>query len=160
VIDNTKFYCAGINTNRGLIVLELDPQYAPNTVNNFVYLADAQFYDGLVFHRVVPGFIVQTGDPQGNGSGGPGYKFNDEPVKGTYTKGCVAMANSGANTNGSQFFICTSDDTAKLQKSYNLFGRVVLGMDVVQKIQGPGDNASTKNIKPDQIKHVIIVPVS
>jgi peptidylprolyl isomerase len=160
VIDNTKFYCAGINTNRGLIVLELDPQYAPNTVNNFVYLADAQFYDGLVFHRVVPGFIVQTGDPQGNGSGGPGYKFNDEPVKGNYTKGCVAMANSGANTNGSQFFICTSDDTAKLQKLYNLFGRVVLGMDVVQKIQGPGDNASTKNIKPDQIKHVIIVPVS
>jgi cyclophilin family peptidyl-prolyl cis-trans isomerase len=160
VIDNTKFYCAGINTNRGLIVLELDPQYAPNTVNNFVYLADAQFYDGLVFHRVVPGFIIQTGDPQGNGSGGPGYKFNDEPVKGNYTKGCVAMANSGANTNGSQFFICTADDTGKLQKSYNLFGRVVQGMDVVQKIQGPGDDASTKNIKPDQIYHVVVVPVS
>ncbi len=160
VIDNTKFYCAGINTNRGLIVLELDPQYAPNTVNNFVYLADAQFYDGLVFHRVVPGFIIQTGDPQGNGSGGPGYKFNDEPVKGNYTKGCVAMANSGANTNGSQFFICTADDTGKLQKSYNLFGRVVQGMDVAQKIQGPGDNTSTKNIKPDQIYHVVVVPVS
>jgi peptidylprolyl isomerase len=141
-------------------VLELDPQYAPNTVNNFVYLADAQFYDGLLFHRVVPGFIVQTGDPQGKGTGGPGYKFNDEAVKGSYTKGCVAMANSGANTNGSQFFICTADDTAKLQKSYNLFGRVVQGMDVVQKIQGPGDNASTKNIKPDKINHVIIVPVS
>jgi cyclophilin family peptidyl-prolyl cis-trans isomerase len=160
VIDATKFYCAGINTNRGLIVLELDPQYAPNTVNNFVYLADAQFYDGLVFHRVVPGFIIQTGDPQGNGSGGPGYKFNDETVRGNYTKGCVAMANSGANTNGSQFFICTSDDTAKLQKSYNLFGRVVLGMDVAQKIQGPGDDASSKNIKPDIINHVVIVPVS
>jgi peptidylprolyl isomerase len=160
VIDATKFYCAGINTNRGLIVLELDPQYAPNTVNNFVYLADAQFYDGLVFHRVVPGFIIQTGDPQGNGSGGPGYKFNDETVRGNYTKGCVAMANSGANTNGSQFFICTSDDTAKLQKSYNLFGRVVLGMDVAQKIQGPGDDASSKNIKPDIINHVVIFPVS
>jgi cyclophilin family peptidyl-prolyl cis-trans isomerase len=160
VIDPTKFYCAGINTNRGLIVLELDPQYAPNTVNNFVYLADAQFYDGLVFHRVVPGFIIQTGDPQGNGSGGPGYKFNDETVRGNYTKGCVAMANSGANTNGSQFFICTSDDTAKLQKSYNLFGRVVLGMDVALKIQGPGDDASSKNIKPDIINHVVIVPVS
>ena len=159
-IDNTKFYCAGINTNRGLIVLELDPQYAPNTVNNFVYLADAQFYDGMVFHRVVPGFIIQTGDPKGNGTGGPGYKFNDEPVKGNYTKGCVAMANSGPNTNGSQFFICTADDTAKLQKSYNLFGRVVLGMDVAQKIQGPGDDAASKNIKPDRIYHVIVLPAS
>ncbi len=160
VTDNTKFYCAGINTNRGLIVLELDPQYAPNTVNNFVYLADAQFYDGMVFHRVVPGFIIQTGDPKGNGTGGPGYKFNDEPVKGNYTKGCVAMANSGPNTNGSQFFICTADDTGKLQKSYNLFGRVVQGMDVVQKIQGPGDDTASKNIKPDQIYHVIVLPAS
>jgi len=160
VINNSKFYCAGINTNRGLIVLELDPQYAPNTVNNFVYLADAQFYDGMVFHRVVPGFIIQTGDPTGTGTGGPGYKFNDERVKGNYTKGCVAMANSGPNTNGSQFFICTSDDTAKLQKSYNLFGRVVLGMDVAQKIQGPGDDAASKKIKPDQIYHVIVLPAS
>src|SRR6266571_5358465 len=159
-IDNTKFYCAGINTNRGLIVLELDPQYAPNTVNNFVYLADAQFYDGMVFHRVVPGFIIQTGDPTGTGTSGPGYKFNDEPVKGKYTKGCVAMANSGPNTNGSQLFICTADDTGKLQKSYNLFGRVVLGMDVVQKIQGPGDDTASKNIKPDQIYHVIVLPAS
>ena len=163
VIDTKKFYCAGINTNRGLIVLELDPQYAPNTVNNFVYLADAKFYDGLVFHRVIQTgtglHIIQTGDPQGNGSGGPGYKFNDESVRGNYTKGCVAMANSGPNTNGSQFFICTGDDTS-LPKSYNLFGRVVLGMDVAQKIQGPGDDPSTKNIKPDIIEHVIIFPVS
>ncbi|HXL36175.1 MAG TPA: peptidylprolyl isomerase [Ktedonobacteraceae bacterium] len=160
IIDKSKYYCAGINTNRGLIVLELDPQYAPNTVNNFVYLADAQFYDGMVFHRVVPGFIIQTGDPTGSGTGGPGYKFSDEPVKGKYTKGCVAMANSGPNTNGSQFFICTGDDTAKLQKSYNLFGRVVLGLDVAQKIQGPGDDAASKNIKPDQIYHVIVLPAS
>jgi cyclophilin family peptidyl-prolyl cis-trans isomerase len=163
VIDTKKFYCAGINTNRGLIVLELDPQYAPNTVNNFVYLADAKFYDGLVFHRVIQTgtglHIIQTGDPQGNGTGGPGYKFNDEPVRGSYTKGCVAMANSGPNTNGSQFFICTGDDTS-LPKSYNLFGRVVSGLDVAQKIQGPGDDPSTKNIKPDIIEHVIIVPVS
>jgi peptidylprolyl isomerase len=158
VIDNSKFYCAGINTNRGLIVLELDPQYAPNTVNNFVYLADAQFFDGMVFHRVVPGFIIQTGDPTATGTGGPGYKFNDEPVKGNYTQGCVAMANSGPNTNGSQFFICTANDTTKLQKSYNLFGRVVVGMNVAQKIQGPGDDAASKNIKPDQIYHVIVLP--
>src|SRR6266568_52954 len=163
VTDPTKFYCAGINTNRGLIVLELDPQYAPNTVNNFVYLADAQFYNGLVFHRVIQTgsglHIIQTGDPKGNGTGGPGYTFNDEPVRGSYTKGCVAMANSGPNTNGSQFFICTGDDTS-LPKSYNLFGRVVQGMDVAQKIQGPGDDTSTKNIKPDQIYHVVVVPVS
>ncbi len=163
VTDPTKFYCAGINTNRGLIVLELDPQYAPNTVNNFVYLADAQFYDGQVFHRVIQTgtglHIIQTGDPKGNGTGGPGYSFNDETVRGTYTKGCVAMANSGPNTNGSQFFICTGDDTS-LPKSYNLFGRVVLGMDIAQKIQGPGDDPATKNIKPDTINHVVIVPVS
>jgi peptidylprolyl isomerase len=163
VIDPTKFYCAGINTNRGLIVLELDPQYAPNTVNNFVYLADAQFYDGMVFHRVIQTgsglHIIQTGDPTGTGTGGPGYKFNDETVRGNYTKGCVAMANSGPNTNGSQFFICTGDDTP-LPKSYNLFGRVVFGLDVAQKIQGPGDDPSTKKIKPDIINHVIIVPVS
>ncbi len=156
-INTNKLYCAGINTNRGLIVLQLDPKLAPVTVNNFVFLAQHQFYDGLVFHRVVPGFIIQTGDPKGNGTGGPGYKFNDEPVKGAYTAGCVAMANSGVNTNGSQFFICTADDTAKLQKSYNLFGQVVQGLNVAQKIQGPGDDASSKNIKPDVIDHLIVV---
>src|SRR5205085_412243 len=156
-----KLYCAGINTNRGLIVLQLNPKLAPVTVNNFVFLAQHQFYDGLVFHRVIQTgsgiHIIQTGDPLGNGTGGPGYKFNDEPVKGNYTQGCVAMANSGANTNGSQFFICTADDTKALQKSYNLFGHVVQGMDVALKIQGPGDDSSTKNIKPDVINHVIVV---
>jgi peptidylprolyl isomerase len=159
-IDVHKFYCVGINTNRGLIVLELDPQYAPVTVNNFVYLAENHFYDGLVFHRVVPGFVIQGGDPTGKGSGGPGYAFKDEPVKGNYTQGCVAMANSGPNTNGSQFFICTANNTTKLQKSYNLFGRVVLGMDVALKIQGPGDTSSTKNIKPDVMDYVTVVPVA
>ncbi|HLI08317.1 MAG TPA: peptidylprolyl isomerase [Ktedonobacteraceae bacterium] len=155
---NTKaVYCAGINTNRGLIVLELDPSLAPHTVNNFVFLAQHHFYDGLVFHRVVPGFVIQTGDPTGKGTGGPGYKFNDEPVKGNYTEGCVAMANSGPNTNGSQFFICTGNDTTKLTKSYNLFGHVVQGMNVALKIQGPGDTASSKNIKPDVINHLVVV---
>jgi len=156
-IDTKKVYCAGINTNRGLIVLELDPQQAPNTVNNFVFLAQHHFYDGIKFHRVVSNFIIQSGDPLGNGTGGPGYKFNDEAVKGNYTAGCVAMANSGANTNGSQFFICTADDTKALQKSYNLFGHVVQGSDIAKKIQGPGDDASSKNIKPDVINHVIVV---
>lgn len=159
-INTKKFYCAGINTNRGLIVLELDPQYAPNTVNNFVFLAQHHFYDGMVFHRVIQTgsgiHIIQTGDPTATGTGGPGYKFNDEPVLGNYTAGCVAMANSGPNTNGSQFFICTGNDT-QLPKSYNLFGRVVQGLNIAQKIQGPGDTASSKNIKPDVIDHLIVV---
>ena len=164
-IDTNKLYCVGLNTNRGLIVLELDPKLAPNTVNNFVFLAQHQFYDGLKFHRVVPNFAIQTGDPKGDGSGGPGYKFNDEPVKGQFTPGCVAMANSGANTNGSQFFICTANDTSTLNgKQYNLFGRVTLGMNIAQKIQGPeGANdpnyAATKNIPPDILKHVTVVAV-
>jgi peptidylprolyl isomerase len=158
-INTSKVYCAGINTDRGLIVVELDPKLAPKTVNNFVFLAQHHFYDGLTFHRVVPGFIIQSGDPLGNGSGGPGYKFADEPVPAAanYTTGCLAMANSGANTNGSQFFICTADDTKTLQKSYNLFGHVVQGLDVTKKIQGPDDSASSKKIKPDHIKHVIVV---
>ncbi len=159
-IDTKKIYCAGINTNRGLVVVELDPQLAPKTVNNFVFLAQHHFYDGLKFHRVVPKFIIQTGDPQGTGQGGPGYKFNDEPVLANYTAGCIAMANSGPNTNGSQFFICAADDTKALQKSYNLFGHVVKGMDVVLKIQGPGDTSNSKNIKPDVIDHVIVVAAS
>ncbi len=110
-----------------------------------------------IFHRVVPKFIIQTGDPLGNGTGSPGYKFADEPVKGNYTAGCVAMANSGANTNGSQFFICTADDTKTLQKQYNLFGHVVQGMNIVLKIQGPGDDAASKKITPDIIDHLIVV---
>lgn len=160
-IDTKKLYCVGLNTSRGLIVLELDPRLAPNTVNNFVYLAQHKFYDGLKFHRVIPGFVIQTGSPDGTGGGSPGYKFNDEPVKGNYTQGCVAMANSGKNTNNSQFFICTADDTSKLTtKSYNLFGRVTMGLNIAQQIQGPGDDASTKNITPDILKHVLVVPVN
>ena len=160
-INTHSFYCVGINTNRGLIVVELDPQYAPVTVNNFVFLAENHFYDGLKFHRVVPGFVIQGGDPLGNGTGGPGYKFNDEPVLGSYTEGVIAMANSGPNTNGSQFFITLANDTTKLTKSYNLFGRVVQGMNVALKIQGPNpDDAKTKNIVPDVMTHVIVLQAS
>jgi cyclophilin family peptidyl-prolyl cis-trans isomerase len=162
VIDDSKTYCAGINTNIGLIVIELDPKDAPKTVNNFVFLAQNHFYDGLKFHRVLNTagslMIAQTGDPTGNGSGGPGYKFNDEPVKGNYTAGTVAMANSGPNTNGSQFFIDTGDNSKLLQKSYNLFGHVVEGLNVAQKIQGPSD--TNKNITPDVMNYVIVVPAS
>ena len=159
-IDTKKLYCVGLNTSKGLIVLELNPSLAPNTVNNFVYLAQHHFYDGMKFHRVVPNFIIQTGDPKGDGTGGPGYKFKDEPVQGNYAQGCVAMANSGANTNGSQFFICTADDSKTLTKSYNLFGRVTEGLNIALKLQGPGDDASSKNIPPDILNYVLVVPVN
>ena len=131
-IDDSKIYRATITTNRGTIVADLDPKLAPKTVNHFVALARQGFYDGLTFHRVVPDFVVQGGCPQGSGTGGPGYKFADEPVQGEYVLGAVAMANAGPNTNGSQFFICIDDCTKKLSKDYNLFGFVVEGIDIAQ----------------------------
>jgi cyclophilin family peptidyl-prolyl cis-trans isomerase len=133
--DASKIYRATITTDRGTIVMDLDPQLAPNTVNNFVGLARDGYYDGLTFHRVVPDFVIQGGCPEGSGRGGPGYRFEDEPVKGEYTLGAVAMANAGPNTNGSQFFICIDDCTRKLDRLYNLFGYVVEGVDVAQATQ-------------------------
>jgi cyclophilin family peptidyl-prolyl cis-trans isomerase len=161
-IDTSKSYCAGINTDRGLIVVELKPQWAPKTVNNFVYLAQNKFYDGLVFHRVVSSLhIIQGGDPKGNGSGGPGYQFADEKVQGDYLAGTIAMANSGANTNGSQFFINLDNNSKEFQKNYNLFGQIVKGLDVATMIQGPDpDDAAKKNITPDKMNHVVVVPAS
>ncbi len=137
-IDTDTLYRATITTSRGSIVMDLDPQLAPATVNNFVALARDGYFDGLTFHRVVPGFVIQGGCPQGDGRGGPGYKFADEPVKGEYTLGAVAMANAGPGTNGSQFFICIDDCTQKLDKAYNLFGYVSDGIDVAQAT-GVGD---------------------
>ena len=134
-IDGSKIYRTTINTTKGDIVMDLDPQLAPNTVNNFVGLARQGFYDGLTFHRVVPEFVIQGGCPEGSGRGGPGYRFADEPVKSEYRLGAVAMANSGPDTNGSQFFICIDDCTRKLSKDYNLFGHVVEGVDVAQQVQ-------------------------
>ncbi len=128
--DSTKMYRATISTDGGAIVMDLDPQLAPNTVNNFVGLARDGYYDGLTFHRVVPEFVIQGGCPEGSGRGGPGYKFADEPVQGEYRLGAVAMANSGPDTNGSQFFVCIDDCQTKLAPSYNLFGYVVDGSDV------------------------------
>jgi peptidyl-prolyl cis-trans isomerase B (cyclophilin B) len=135
VIDPAHRYIATITTDRGDIVIALDPARAPKSVNNFVFLARDGFYDGLTFHRIVDDFVIQGGCPEGSGRGDPGYKFEDEPVQGEYEAGAVAMANSGPNTNGSQFFICTVDDRHKLTKSYNLFGQVVKGMDVVGTIR-------------------------
>jgi cyclophilin family peptidyl-prolyl cis-trans isomerase len=133
--DESKMYRVTITTDRGAIVMDLDPQLAPNTVNNFIGLARQGYYDGLTWHRVVPEFVIQGGDPQGSGSGGPGYKFADELVKGQYTRGAVAMANAGPDTNGSQFFICIDDCSRKLAPSYNLFGYVVDGQDVAEATQ-------------------------
>ncbi len=145
-IDDTKVYRATIDSDRGRIVMELDPQLAPNTVNNFVALARQGYYDGLTFHRVVPEFVIQGGCPEGTGRGGPGYKFADEPVRGEYTLGAVAMANAGPDTNGSQFFICIDDCTTKLAKSYNLFGHVTEGVDVAQQV-GVGDSIRSVTIE-------------
>jgi cyclophilin family peptidyl-prolyl cis-trans isomerase len=141
-IDATRLYQATITTPRGRIVLCLQPALAPNTVSNFVALARNHFYDGLTFHRVESGFVIQGGDPKGDGTGGPGYSFNDEPVHNVYVDGAVAMANSGPNTNGSQFFICIGSQCSSLQPQYNLFGKVESGQDVALKIQ-KGDVMTT-----------------
>jgi peptidyl-prolyl cis-trans isomerase B (cyclophilin B) len=134
-IDDNATYEVTIATDKGDIVMDLDPKLAPNTVNNFVALARQGFYDNLAFHRVVPEFVIQGGDPEGTGRGGPGYRFADEPVQGEYTLGAVAMANAGPDTNGSQFFICIDDCQSKLAKSYNLFGYVTSGVDVTRQIR-------------------------
>jgi cyclophilin family peptidyl-prolyl cis-trans isomerase len=137
-IDKAKKYTATIVTNKGTMKAELYADTAPISVNNFVFLANDHFYDGVIFHRVVAGFVVQGGDPTGTGTGGPGYKFADEPIPASrnYEKGTLAMANSGPNTNGSQFFICLDNLTAKgaLPKQYNLFGKVTDGLDTLDKI--------------------------
>jgi cyclophilin family peptidyl-prolyl cis-trans isomerase len=144
-VDLDTIYQVTIETDRGPIVMELDPKLAPKSVNHFVALARNGFYDGLTFHRVVPDFVIQGGDPEGSGRGGPGYKWDDEPVKAEYTLGAVAMANAGPNTNGSQFFICIDDCTKKLTKNYNLFGYVIDGMDIATSIQ-QGDKMNSVSV--------------
>jgi cyclophilin family peptidyl-prolyl cis-trans isomerase len=145
-IDESTIYRVTIGTDRGDIVMDLDPRIAPNSVNNFIALARKGYYDGLKFHRVEPGFVIQGGDPEGSGRGGPGYKFADEPVQGEYLPGAVAMANAGPDTNGSQFFICLADLRNNLPKQYNLFGQVTSGLDAVQAIQR-GDTFNTVTIE-------------
>lgn len=131
-------YTATIKTNMGEIVVALYDAQAPNTVNNFIELSEKGFYDGLIFHRVVPGFVIQGGDPDGNGRGGPGYKFDDEISDIKFKTYTLAMANSGANTNGSQFFITTGDiqvaNLRNLDGGYTIFGSVLSGQDVVDSI--------------------------
>ena len=137
VVEEGKRYGATISTSQGDIAVELFVGEAPQTANNFAFLAKEGFYDGTVIHRVVPGFVVQMGDPTGTGTGGPGYKFDDELAAARnrgYDRGTLAMANAGPNTNGSQFFICLDD--VSLPPAYTVFGEVTSGMDVVDDIAG------------------------
>ena len=138
-IDTAKKYTATIDTSCGKITLDLDAKNAPKTVNNFVFLARKKFYDGLTFHRVVKGFVIQGGDPEGTGSGGPGYEFEDELPQDGYKLGSLAMANSGPNTNGSQWFIVTGPEGTQLQNNYSRFGIVTSGLDVAQKLESFAD---------------------
>ncbi|MDE3007954.1 MAG: peptidylprolyl isomerase [Acidobacteriota bacterium] len=139
IIDPAKTYGATMVTSMGTLEIALDPLGAPNTVNSFVFLARWHYYDGVVFHRVIPGFVLQGGDPTGTGAGGPGYRFDDElPKPGRYEIGSLAMANAGPNTNGSQFFVISGPDGVRLPPLYALFGKVVKGLDVVQAINDVG----------------------
>lgn len=158
IIDINKKYAAVLKTTEGDIVIALNAAGTPNTVNNFVYLSGKHFYDNTIFHRVMPGFMIQGGDPRGDGMGGPAYRFADEKFEGKYTRGTVAMANAGPNTNGSQFFIMHAD--YNLPPNYVIFGQVIKGMDVVDKIATaktqPGGEGSTP-VNPVEIKSVEIV---
>ena len=147
VIDQTKKYSATVHTNRGDFVIALvDPKIAPQTVNNFVYLSENHFYDGLTFHRVVADFVIQGGDPLGNGTGGPAYKLPDESNPSKWPRGTAGMASSPAGVSGSQFFI-TLGDAPFLETSgvYNHFGQITSGMDVVDKVQ-VGDTMTSISI--------------
>jgi cyclophilin family peptidyl-prolyl cis-trans isomerase len=144
VIDPAKRYTATMSTSMGDLVIALDAIAAPKTVNNFVFLAREGYYDGVIFHRIIQGFMCQGGDPTGTGRGGPGYKFADElPKPRQYEIGSVAMANAGPNTNGSQFFIVSGPSGVGLPPQYSLFGKVVKGLEVVAEMEkvktGPGD---------------------
>jgi cyclophilin family peptidyl-prolyl cis-trans isomerase len=142
---------ATIATELGTIEVDLFTQAAPKTTQNFIDLAKKGFYDDVIFHRVIPGFVIQAGDGQYGkkasldagrvGTGGPGYKFADEPILGDYGRGSLAMANAGPNTNGSQFFICVDDLSGRLPKNYTLFGQVTKGLDIVDKIVGAPRNS-------------------
>jgi peptidylprolyl isomerase len=138
-IDLSKRYEVEMVTSQGTMMIALDPASAPKTVNNFVVLARYHYFDGTRFHRVIPGFVLQGGDPEGTGRGGPGYRFEDElPPPGRYEVGSLAMANAGPNTNGSQFFVISGPEGVRLPPRYSLFGKVVSGIDVVGRIDALG----------------------
>ena len=144
LIDTNKRYVATMTTSHGTMVIALDSLAAPKAVNSFVFLARYHYYDGVVFHRIIPGFVLQGGDPTGSGSGGPGYRFADElPEPGRYKLGSLAMANSGPNTNGSQFFVISGPDGVRLPPLYSHFGEVVSGLEVIETIDAIGTRSGT-----------------
>lgn len=160
-IDVSKRYTATIemlegDTSMGTLVIALDAVNAPNTVNNFVFLACYHYYDGIVFHRIINGFMCQGGDPTGTGRGGPGYRFNDEPVKQRYQIGSMAMANAGPNTNGSQFFLISGPNGVALPPQYNHFGQVVKGLEIVDAMQRVATDSSDRPRTPVVMKSVTI----
>ncbi|MCX7570032.1 peptidylprolyl isomerase [Tumebacillus sp. DT12] len=161
-IDKSKEYTAVLKTSKGDVTIKLLDDQAPNTVNNFVFLAKDHFYDGVKFHRIIKEFMIQTGDPLGNGRGGPGYKFADElPPAKPYAPGIVAMANAGPNTNGSQFFIGTGEGVVSLNKqpNYTVFGEVVGGMEAVQAIASTPVGQSETGEKSKPTEDVVIQSV-
>ena len=158
-INENKNYTATLKTSDGDIVIQLSVKTTPITVNNFIYLAKQDFYDKTIFHRAIKGFMIQGGDPKGDGTGGPGYRFNDEPFEGNYVRGAVAMANAGPNTNGSQFFIMHQD--YPLPKNYVIFGQVISGIDMIDKIANAEVEMSSsgemsKPVNPTKILNIEI----
>ena len=156
-IDPNKRYTATLDTSLGEIVIALDAVKAPQTVNNFVFLAAHHYYDGVIFHRIINGFMCQGGDPTGTGRGGPGYKFADElPKAGQYQIGSVAMANAGPNTNGSQFFLISGADGVRLPPQYSLFGQIVKGLDVLDQMQAVKTGGGDRPVEDVVINSVTI----
>jgi cyclophilin family peptidyl-prolyl cis-trans isomerase len=150
-LDPNAKYTATIKTSHGDMKADLFSKDAPNTVNNFVFLARENFYDGVIFHRIIKDFMVQTGDPTGTGTGSPGYRFSDElNTPQGYARGTLAMANSGPNTQGSQFFICHTDLNNRLPKNYTVFGQVTQGLETLDAIAGVpvGPSPSGERSKP------------
>ncbi|MFV2064627.1 MAG: peptidylprolyl isomerase [Chloroflexota bacterium] len=153
-IDPAKSYTATIETSAGTMTADLFASEVPNTVNSFVFLAGDGFYSGIIFHRVIKGFMIQGGDPTGTGSGGPGYTFADEPVTRKYQRGTLAMANSGANTNGSQFFVMHAD--YGLPPNYTIFGKLSAGLEVVDAIATAPTGSDDRPVQPVQIVSITI----
>jgi cyclophilin family peptidyl-prolyl cis-trans isomerase len=151
---------AHMNTTHGTIALELFDEDAPKTVENFRKLAADGFYNGVIFHRVIPDFMIQGGDPQGTGTGGPGYTFEDEINQHKIVRGVIAMANAGPNTNGSQFFIVTTDAAPWLDGRHTVFGRVTAGMDAVDAIEASPTGAGDRPLDPPQIESIELDPAS
>ena len=156
-IDKHKKYSATLKTSVGEIVIDFTAAATPITVNNFVSLAEKHFYDKTIFHRVIKGFMIQGGDPKGDGTGGPGYRFDDESFKGEYTRGAVAMANAGPNTNGSQFFIMHGD--VALPKNYVIFGHVVKGIEIVDAIAAAPVTESVSGEPSQPVTPVVVKAV-